>query len=70
MGAADRALFFVPVIGGIGGAAIGANGRTENEAIRFRPPLERFHGVHFKLVDTNLTDEEREVLLETFDSAR
>lgn len=31
---------------------------------------ERFHGVHFKLVDTNLTEAERETLLETFGSAR
>ena len=27
---------------------------------------ERFHGAHMKLVDTNLTDAERKVLLETF----
>jgi uncharacterized membrane protein len=27
---------------------------------------ERFHGAHMKLVDTNLTKEERELLLETF----
>jgi uncharacterized membrane protein len=27
---------------------------------------ERFHGEHMKLIDTNLTDEERKVLLETF----
>jgi uncharacterized membrane protein len=27
---------------------------------------ERFHGAHMKLVDTNLTDEERKLLLETF----
>ena len=27
---------------------------------------ERFHGSHSKLIDTNLTDGERQVLLETF----
>ena len=27
---------------------------------------ERFHGNHMKLIDTNLTDDERKVLLETF----
>ena len=27
---------------------------------------ERFHGTHMKLVDTNLTDEERKLLLDTF----
>jgi uncharacterized membrane protein len=27
---------------------------------------ERFHGAHMKLVDTNLTEEERKLLLETF----
>ncbi len=27
---------------------------------------ERFHGSHMKLIDTNLTDDERKVLLETF----
>ena len=27
---------------------------------------ERFHGEHMKLIDTNLTDDERKVLLETF----
>jgi uncharacterized membrane protein len=29
---------------------------------------ERFHGAHMKLVDTNLTDAERKLLLETFSS--
>jgi uncharacterized membrane protein len=29
---------------------------------------ERFHGLHSKLVDSNLTDGERQMLLETFDS--
>jgi uncharacterized membrane protein len=27
---------------------------------------ERFHGMHSKLIDTNLTEEERKILLETF----
>jgi hypothetical protein len=27
---------------------------------------ERFHGTHMKLVDTNLTDAEQKLLLETF----
>jgi hypothetical protein len=27
---------------------------------------ERFHGTHMKLVDANLTDAERNLLLETF----
>jgi uncharacterized membrane protein len=27
---------------------------------------ERFHGAHMKLVDTNLTDDERKLLMETF----
>ena len=27
---------------------------------------ERFHGTHMKLVDTNLTEDERKILLETF----
>ena len=27
---------------------------------------ERFHGAHMKLVDTNLTEDERKILLETF----
>jgi uncharacterized membrane protein len=29
---------------------------------------ERFHGTHMKLVDTNLTDAEQKLLLETFDN--
>jgi uncharacterized membrane protein len=27
---------------------------------------ERFHGMHMKLVETNLTEEERKLLLDTF----
>lgn len=87
------ALFFVPVIGGVAGAAIGAiskategAGITKEQLEKIRTQVtegtsalfvvteegdldrlgERFHGMHSKLVDTNLTDAEREVLLETF----
>lgn len=87
------ALFFVPVIGGVAGAAIGAIskategtgiGKDQLEKIRTEVTEgtsalfvvtdegnldrvgERFHGMHSKLIDTNLTDAERRVLLETF----
>jgi uncharacterized membrane protein len=87
------ALFFVPVIGGVAGAAIGAiskategTGITKDQLEKIRTQLtegtsalflvtdegnldrlgERFHGMHSKLVDTNLTDAERRVLIETF----
>ena len=87
------ALFLVPVIGGVAGAAIGALSKsTEDVGIkkedleRIRTELtegtsalfvvtehgdldrlgERFHGWGSTLVATNLTDEERKVLLETF----
>ena len=87
------ALFLVPVIGGIAGAAIGALSKsTEGAGIkkedleRIRTEVtegtsalfvvtehgdldrlgERFHGWGSTLVATNLTDEEREVMLETF----
>ncbi len=87
------ALFFVPVIGGVAGAALGAISKvTEDAGIskdqlqRIRTEVtpgtsalflvteegnldrvgERFHGSHSKLIDTNLTDAERSVLLETF----
>jgi len=87
------ALFFVPVIGGVAGAAIGAiskategTGITKEQLHKIRTELtagtsalflvtdegdldrlgERFHGIHSKLVDTNLTEAERETLLETF----
>ena len=86
-------LFFVPVIGGVAGAAIGAiskategTGITKEQLEKIRTEItegtsalfvvtdqgnldrlgERFHGVHSTLVDTNLTDAERSVLLETF----
>jgi uncharacterized membrane protein len=87
------ALFFVPVIGGVAGAAIGAiskmtqdAGITKDQLHKIRTGVtpgtsalfvvteqgnldrvgERFHGMHEKLVATNLTDAERQVLLETF----
>jgi uncharacterized membrane protein len=87
------ALFFVPVIGGVAGAAIGAIAKTTQDAGITKEQLhkirtevtpgtsalfavteqgdldrvgERFHGMHSKLIDTNLTDAERQVLLETF----
>lgn len=86
-------LFFVPVIGGVAGAAIGAiskategTGITKEQLAKIRTEItegtsalfavtdqgnldrlgERFHGMQSTLVDTNLTDAEREVLLETF----
>jgi uncharacterized membrane protein len=91
------ALFFVPVVGGLAGAGIGAIttatrdlGITKEQLEKIRTGLtegtsalflvteggdldrlgERFHGVHFTLVDTNLTDEERTVLFDTFGGAR
>jgi uncharacterized membrane protein len=87
------ALFFVPVVGGLAGAAIGAiskvtedAGITKDQLEKIRTQVtpgtsalfavteegdldrvgERFHGLHSKLVDTNLTDAERQVLLDTF----
>jgi uncharacterized membrane protein len=87
------ALFFVPVIGGVAGAAIGAiskvtqdSGITKDQLHKIRTEVtpgtsalfalteegdldrigERFHGMHSKLIDTNLTDGERQVLMETF----
>jgi uncharacterized membrane protein len=85
--------FFVPVIGGVAGAAIGAIskategtgiGKDQLEKIRTEVTEgtsalfvvtdegnldrvgQRFHGMHSKLIDTNLTDAERRVLLDTF----
>ena len=87
------ALFFVPVIGGVAGAAIGAiskvtqdSGITKDQLQKIRTEVtpgtsalfalteegdldrigERFHGMHSKLIDTNLTDGERQILMETF----
>ena len=86
-------LFFVPVIGGVAGAAIGAiskmtqdAGITKEQLHKIRTEVtpgtsalfavteegdldrvgERFHGLHSKLIDTNLTEAERQVLLDTF----
>lgn len=87
------ALFFVPVVGGVAGAAIGAYtkfsdnaGVTKEQLESIRTEVtegtsalfvvteegdldrvgERFHGIHSKLIATNLTEAERSVLLETF----
>ena len=87
------ALFFVPVIGGVAGAAIGAiskategTGITKEQLETIRTQVtegtsalfavteegdldrlgERFRGVHSKLLETNLTESERDTLLETF----
>lgn len=87
------ALFFVPVIGGVAGAALGAiskvtedAGITKDQLERIRTEVtpgtsalflvteagdldrvgERFKAGHSKLIDTNLTGAERQVLLETF----
>ena len=87
------ALFFMPVIGGLAGAAIGAISKATEDAGITKEQLEtirsevtegtsalflvteqgdldrlgeRFHGLHNKLIATNLTDAERSVLLETF----
>jgi uncharacterized membrane protein len=86
-------LFFIPVIGGLAGAAIGATvkamngtgiGKEELETIRAEVTPgtsalfvvteeanldrlgERLHGMNWRLVSTNLTDAERQVLVETF----
>jgi uncharacterized membrane protein len=90
------ALFFVPVIGGVAGAAIGAiskategTGITKDQLETIRTQVtegtsalfvvteggdldrlgERFHGMHSKLIATNLTETERNVLHETFGGA-
>jgi uncharacterized membrane protein len=87
------ALFAVPVVGGLAGAAIGAiskategTGITKDQLERIRTQItegtsalfvvtdegdldrvgERFHGMSWKLIDTNLTDAERRMLFETF----
>jgi uncharacterized membrane protein len=86
-------LFFVPVVGGVVGTAIGAFARTTEGAGITREHLEkirlevtegssalflvtdhgdldrlgeRMHGLHSRLIDTNLTEAEQEILLETF----
>jgi uncharacterized membrane protein len=87
------ALFFMPVIGGLAGAAIGAISKATEDAGITKEQLEtirtevtegtsalflateqgdldrlgeRFHGLHSKLIATNLTDAEQSVLFETF----
>ena len=91
------ALFLVPVVGGVAGAALGAiskategTGITKEQLETIRTEVtegtsalfvvtdegdldrvgERFHGMHSKLVATNLTGAERAVLLETFGGSR
>ena len=91
------ALFLVPVVGGVAGAAIVAiskategTGITKEQLETIRTEVtegtsalfvvtdegdldrvgERFHGMHSKLVATNLTGAERAVLLETFGGSR
>ncbi|GAA4600525.1 putative membrane protein [Actinoplanes octamycinicus] len=90
-------LFFIPVIGGVVGAGVGALAKaTEGtgisketlEKIRLEVTEgtsalflvtdegnldrlgERFHGMGNQLIATNLTDEERDELLETFGDHR
>ena len=92
-GVLTGALFFVPVVGGVAGAAIGAISKVTQDAGITKEQLEtirtqvtegssalfvvteegnldrvgeRFHGMHSKLIATNLTSAERQVLLETF----
>jgi uncharacterized membrane protein len=87
------ALFFMPVVGGLAGAAIGAISKATEDAGITKDQLEsirtevtegtsalflvteqgdldrlgeRFHGMHNKLIATNLTDAERSTLFETF----
>lgn len=86
-------LFFVPVLGGVVGASIGAaakamsgTGIRKDQLERIRAEVtpgtsalfivseegdldrlgERFHQMNWRLISTNLTAEERAVLLETF----
>jgi uncharacterized membrane protein len=87
------ALFLVPIVGGVAGAAIGAiskatqdAGITKEQLEKIRTEVtegtsalflvteqgdldrlgERFHGMNSKLIATNLTDAERDILYETF----
>jgi uncharacterized membrane protein len=87
------ALFFVPVMGGVAGAALGAlhkvsegTGITGDQLETIRAQVtegtsalfvvtehgdldrlgERFRGMHSTLIATNLTEAERDVLLEAF----
>ena len=89
-------LFFIPVVGGLAGVAIGALAKSTQDAGITKDQLEsirsevtegtsalflvteqgdldrlgeRMRGVPSKLIATNLTDAERNVLLETFGRA-
>jgi uncharacterized membrane protein len=89
------ALFAVPVVGGVAGAALGAlskategTGITKDDLARIRTEVsegssalflvtdegnldrlgERFRGVDKTLIHTNLTEPERDLLMETFGS--
>jgi uncharacterized membrane protein len=89
-------LFFLPVVGGLAGAALGALSKATEDAGITKEQLEnirsevtegtsalfavteegdldrlgeRFRGMHSTLLATNLTDAERNVLLETFGGA-
>jgi uncharacterized membrane protein len=86
-------LFFIPLVGALAGAAIGATvkamdgtGLRKEDVERIRNEVtpgtsalflvtenanfdrlgERFHGMNWQLVSTNLTDVERKVLVDTF----
>jgi uncharacterized membrane protein len=86
-------LFFLPIVGGLAGAALGGlakktedAGITKEQLEKIRTEVtegtsalflvteqgnldrlgERMHGMHNTLIATNLTDEERSELLETF----
>ncbi len=90
-------LFFIPVIGGVVGAGVGALARategagiTREQLERIRTEItegtsalflvtedgnldrlgERFHGLGSRLIETNLTEAERDTLLETFGDHR
>jgi uncharacterized membrane protein len=93
LGLVTGAMFALPVVGAVGGAAVGAaikkgegTGITKDELQRIREQLsegtsalfavtdegnldrlgERFRGMDKTLISTNLTDAERETLIETF----
>ncbi|WP_436533057.1 DUF1269 domain-containing protein [Actinoplanes sp. HUAS TT8] len=90
-------LFFVPVVGGVVGAGVGAlarategTGITRDQLERIRTTItegtsalflvtsdgnldrlgERFHGLGSRLIETNLTEAERDILLDTFGDHR
>ncbi|MEV6596253.1 DUF1269 domain-containing protein [Actinoplanes sp. NPDC051346] len=89
-------VFFVPLVGGLAGAALGALGNVTEDVGITRAQLEkiraevtpgtsalfavteqgdldrlgeRFHGMRSTLIATNLTEAERDVLLEAFGGA-